>query len=96
MQPVGVSFVEFYVDDVLVGNATAFPYTYIYEGKGGVAQAIVYDNAGNSKMTDMISMPLISQQSPNQNSPSVQQKTMLFRDLIYNLLLHHQMKGWNQ
>jgi len=80
----GVSYVEFYVDDVLVGNATAYPYTYIYEGKGRVAQAIVYDFAGNYAMSSWFSMPLISQQSPNQNSPSVQQKTMLFRDLIYN------------
>lgn len=92
----GVSYVEFYVDDVLVGNATAYPYIYIYKGKGKVAQAIVYDNAGNSAMNPMVSMPLISQQSQSQNSPSVRQKTMLFHDLIYNLLIYRQMKGSSQ
>jgi hypothetical protein len=89
----GVAKVEFYVDDVLVGNATASPYTYTYKGKGKVAQAIVYDFAGNYAMNPMVTMPLISQQSQSQNSPSVQQKTMLFYDLIYTLLLHHQKKG---
>jgi len=92
----GVEKVEFYVDDVLVGNISAPPYLFIYHGRGRVAQAIVYDFAGNSAMNPIIIMPLISQQSPNQNSPSVQQKTMLFRDLIYNLLLHHQMEGGSQ
>jgi hypothetical protein len=93
----GVAKVEFYVDDVLIGNVSApGPYMFIYHGKGRVAQAIVYDFASNYAMNPMVSMPLISQQSQSQNNPSVQQKTMLFRDLIYNLLLHHQMKGWNQ
>jgi len=51
----GVALVEFYIDDFLVGNATAFPYTYVYEGKGKKADAIVYDNAGNSAMTIQVS-----------------------------------------
>ncbi len=44
----GVAFVEFYVDDVLVGNDTQGPiYTFTYSGKGKVAKIAVYDIAGN-------------------------------------------------
>jgi hypothetical protein len=48
----GVVKVEFYVDDVYVGNATAAPWSYIYKGFGQVAQAIAYDAAGNSAMSE--------------------------------------------
>lgn len=51
----GVALVEFYIDDFLVGNATAFPYTFIFKGKGKKADAIVYDHAGNSAMTIQVS-----------------------------------------
>jgi hypothetical protein len=50
----GVARVEFYVDDIFVGNATAYPYTYTYEGKGTAAQAIVYDKAGNSAISNLV------------------------------------------
>jgi hypothetical protein len=84
----GVGKVEFYIDDILVGNVTAYPYTFIITiiGKGHVPQVIIYDNAGNlnsSKIT-----PCIQQQ----NTPSIQQKIMLFRNLIYNLIMQLQMK----
>jgi len=50
-----VAKVEFYVDDVLVGNASApGPYTFEYKGKGKIAQAIVYDLAGNSAMSEQV------------------------------------------
>jgi hypothetical protein len=51
----GVAKVEFYIDDVFLGNATAFPYTMIYHGTGKDADAIAYDNAGNSAMTVQVS-----------------------------------------
>lgn len=43
----GVAAVGFYIDDVLVGNATTAPYIFEYKGKGKTAQVAVYDNAGN-------------------------------------------------
>ena len=50
----GVALVEFYIDDELVANITApGPYTFTYKGKGKIAQAIVYDNAGNPGMSSM-------------------------------------------
>jgi hypothetical protein len=70
----GVAKVEFYVDDVLVGNATAYPYTYTYKGKGKVAQAIVYDKAGNSAMSAVVNeyIPDYNSQQ-NIQTPSFQQ-----------------------
>jgi hypothetical protein len=51
----GVAKVEFYVDDVLIGNVSApGPYVWTYKGKGKVAQAIVYDLAGNSAMSAQV------------------------------------------
>jgi parallel beta-helix repeat protein len=51
----GVALVEFYVDDMYVGNASApGPYLWHYEGHGKTTLAIVYDNAGNTKMSDGI------------------------------------------
>jgi len=78
----GVFKVEFYVDDVLEGNDTVGPYyTFEYKGKGKVAQAIVYDNAGNSAMSLQVNEYIPdynsqqSQQLLNQNmqTPSFQQ-----------------------
>jgi hypothetical protein len=82
----GVAKLEIHIDDVLVGNITTFPYSFTYYGKGHVSEIIVYDNAGNlnsSKIT-----PCIQQQ----NSTVKQQKIMLFRNLIYNLIMQLQMK----
>jgi len=53
----GIANVEFYIDDILVGNATSPPYTFTYSGKGKMAQAIAYDYAGNSNMQNMESLP---------------------------------------
>jgi len=88
----GVAVVEFWVDDVLVGNATAFPYTFIYSGKGKVAQAIAYDFAGNYGLTSMVSMPLISSQSQSRSNLGLHN---IFNYLFFHQF-HHQMKGWNQ
>jgi hypothetical protein len=49
----GIAKVEFYLDNEYVGEATESPYEWtVFEE--GTAQAIVYDNAGNSKMSDAI------------------------------------------
>jgi 5-carboxymethyl-2-hydroxymuconate isomerase len=47
----GVAKIEFYVDDILVGNVMREPYEFLYQGTGRYAQAIAYDNAGNSRMS---------------------------------------------
>ena len=46
----GVAYVEFYVNDVLVGTVTDSPYEYVASdcSKGDTAYAIVYDSAGFS------------------------------------------------
>jgi parallel beta-helix repeat protein len=75
----GVALVEFYVDSVLLGNVTApGPYIWHYEGHGKKAQAIVYDDAGNSAVSQQV-----SQGQPNVDSeplllPTAQQNAPLF------------------
>ncbi|MBE3136287.1 MAG: hypothetical protein IMZ43_02690 [Thermoplasmata archaeon] len=90
----GVAKVEFYVDDFLVGNATAAPYEFQYNGKPhNFSQAIAYDAAGNSALCPII-IPIIPQHSQNQNQQSgqtvCQQNIQLLHNLIYNLILRHQ------
>jgi hypothetical protein len=50
----GVNHVEFYVDDQLIGTVNATPWEFHYSGKGKMAQAIAYDNAGNSAMSKQV------------------------------------------
>jgi hypothetical protein len=52
--PSGIVKVEFYADDALVGTVTAEPYEFLVESKISTAQCIVYDAAGNSKMSDVV------------------------------------------
>jgi hypothetical protein len=94
----GVALVEFYIDDSFVGNATSFPYEILYHGKGKILIAIGYDNAGNSKMSDVIDLPLMSQQSqslqsnPQVNpSPNQQRIGQQSNQLLQNLILRHQI-----
>ncbi|GAG20279.1 unnamed protein product, partial [marine sediment metagenome] len=63
----GVAKVEFYVNDEFLGEDTEAPFEWEYTGasSGDTAQAIVYDNAGNSKISDVIdSSSLQSQSNP--------------------------------
>lgn len=50
----GVAKVEFFVNDELIGVVTEPPYELTYDNASydDIAQAIVYDNAGNSKISD--------------------------------------------
>ncbi len=50
----GVMIVQFYADDAYVGNDTTAPYEFLIESKIHTAQCIVYDMAGNSKMSDVV------------------------------------------
>jgi hypothetical protein len=50
----GIALVEFYGDDALVGSVTTSPFEFLVEQKIHTAQCIVYDEAGNSKMSDVI------------------------------------------
>jgi hypothetical protein len=60
----GVVLVEFYVDDALVGNATAEPYEFTFNGKPtNSSQALAYDAAGNSALSIVAtSLEMSSQQ----------------------------------
>jgi parallel beta-helix repeat protein len=49
----GIAKVEFYLDDNYLGEATEAPYEWECTQKG-TAQAIVFDNAGNIKISDAI------------------------------------------
>jgi hypothetical protein len=75
----GVVKVEFYVDDVYVGNATVAPWSYIYKGFGKVAQAIAYDAAGNSAM----SLP-VDNFNPDEYIPN-EMNGQMNNQVVYNL-----------
>jgi hypothetical protein len=60
----GVVKVEYYVNDVIVGNATIAPWNCLFQGHGLWAQAIAYDAAGNSGMSQVIDvLPSLSSSS---------------------------------
>jgi parallel beta-helix repeat protein len=64
----GVNRVEFYLDGEYLGQATETPYEYECTQRG-TAQAIVFDNAGNSRWSDEIpvSFDLVNSQSATDN-----------------------------
>ena len=66
----GIAKVEFFVDDEYLGEDTEAPYEWEWSGTGSghTAQAIAYDNAGNSKVSDVIesSNNMQSQSNPVQ------------------------------
>jgi hypothetical protein len=68
----GVARVEFFVDDEYLGEVTAPPFEWEWSGSGSghTAQAIVYDIAGNSKVSAVIDSSSYNMQS---QSSSVQQ-----------------------
>jgi len=84
----GVVLVEFYVADALVGNATAEPWEILYLGTDYQAQAIAYDAAGNSAMSDIPTTFIKHQQSQIHDQSNSQQINQLLYDLICNLIMH--------
>jgi len=63
----GVNRVEFYVDGGFIGTVTEEPYEYEWSGTvERVAQAIVYDNAGNMAIREIVAFS----QSQSQSSSS--------------------------
>jgi len=52
----GVSKVEFFVNDDFLGNVTQAPYLWEHNGaiSGDTAYAIVYDNAGNNAISEIV------------------------------------------
>jgi hypothetical protein len=70
----GVAKVEFYVNDEFVGEVTSAPWELEYPdaAKGDTAQAIVYDNAGNSAVSASIN-PLAHPQGQSQPTVVVKQ-----------------------
>jgi len=77
----GIAKVEFFVDNISVGNATAFPYTFTYIGNGKVAQAAACDMAGNVGWSNIVQDLGLSVSSQPMLSPneflSVQQHLLL-------------------
>ena len=75
----GVAKVEFYVDGEFVGEVTEAPYELEYSGTGDTAQAIVYDNAGNSATSAEVkdqAAPDSQSQSSSSTSVSVSKNTI--------------------
>ena len=73
----GINRVEFYFDDQYLGTVTTAPYTWEVTEKG-LAQAIVYDNAGHSAMTEKtVSYDLVVPESQSQSYPSSQTQTLV-------------------
>jgi hypothetical protein len=69
----GVFKVVFYVDNILLGNVTApGPYEWNYEGSGKIAKAIVYDNAGNSKISNEVAVTVNEFSSQSMSTPLTQ------------------------
>jgi hypothetical protein len=60
-----IAKVEFYVNDEFLGEVTSAPYEWEYTGasSGDIAQAIAYDNAGNSKVSDPVEAASLHSQS---------------------------------
>jgi len=80
----GVAKVEFYVDDIPIGNVTTpGPYIWLYQGHGKKAQAIVYDMAGNSAMSAQV----------DEYEPNVDSQPMLTPNAMQNdqLLIRQQL-----
>jgi hypothetical protein len=73
----GVVLVEFYADDALVGTATAAPYEFLVEHAIETTQCIVYDAAGNSKMSDLVTSYEAGYQTQYFNSLQVLQQKQL-------------------
>jgi len=87
----GISRIEFYVDDQLLGNITTPPYEWAWSGSGRhTVKATAYDFAGNNASSS-ISTPY----DQSQNNPSIQQHSQALRHIyqnrFYDLLRHLQM-----
>ena len=50
----GLAYVEFYADDTYVGNDTTEPYELLVDEWIHTTQCIVYDAAGNSELSDIV------------------------------------------
>jgi len=84
----GIARVEFYLDNNYLGEVTAAPFTWETLEKG-TAQAIVYDNAGNNKISDPVPVSVeyevngqswiinqVESESHSQSNPSGQSQTL--------------------
>jgi len=74
----GIAKVVFYLDGNVLGNVTEAPYEWISTTQG-TAQAIVYDNAGNNKVSDAIpvsvDLDLNSKSATNNQVPDSQSQS---------------------
>ena len=70
----GVARVEFFIDGESVGNVTTPPYKWEYSGGGQIAQATVYDNAGNEATSKRVKSDSHSQSQSQSSSSPVQRR----------------------
>jgi|GEM_PF-2558847 len=83
----GIAKVEFYLDNQYLGEDTTGPdYTWEVTQKG-TAQAIVYDNAGNSAISEEkpVSVSLESQPTPNNQAQSLSTENWTLGSLLQRL-----------
>jgi hypothetical protein len=80
--PSGIARVDFYVDDAFVATVTSAPWTSFYEGHGSKAQAVVYDNAGNSAMSNEVQVYELSIDA----QPAVQTHLLIVQQSILRYL----------
>jgi protocatechuate 3,4-dioxygenase beta subunit len=88
----GVVLVEFYVADSFIGSDISEPWDFLYLGTDYPVQAIAYDAAGNSAITDVPSIFLKPLQNQIHDLSNSQQIHQLLYNLIYNIILHHQIE----
>jgi len=73
----GVAKVEFYLDGKLLGEVTTSPYEWEVSEKG-MAQAFVYDNAGNKAISDEVPVSVSQSQSSSSTPVPLQILSWLF------------------
>ena len=94
----GVAKVEFYANDILVGTVTSAPYVFLLKSqcfKPGLAQIIVYDSAGNYRLSDMITLSSKSHQSQTQINLRAQQNSQNLPQGIFFNLQFSLTVSWN-
>ncbi len=73
----GIVLVEFYTDDALAGSVTTTPYEFTVHGKIHTTQCIVYDAAGNSKLSDVVVSYEVGSQQQSLNGMQIFQQKLI-------------------
>ena len=73
----GIVLVEFYTDDALAGSVTTTPYEFTVDAKIHTTQCIVYDAAGNSKLSDVVVSYEVGSQQQSLNGMQIFQQKLI-------------------